>query len=124
MRFLVISQRAKPDPNYSLKDLTGHGRFDVIPRVILAASRNIVEKTADDIFIYLKGSTDTGWIKWSNGMDIIKNIISCKDDDDKGRFVVMDLVDNFEYTKQQFLNRKRNYQEYKDIQINNLNAKK
>ena len=59
-----------------------------------------------------------------NGMDIIKNIISCKDDDDKGRFVVMDLVDNFEYTKQQFLNRKRNYQEYKDIQINNLNAKK
>lgn len=69
MQFLVISQRAIPNPNYSLKDLTGHGRIDVIMRCILASCRLIskVENERNKIYCYLKGSVSKktrGWITW------------------------------------------------------------
>ena len=34
--------------SYNLKDLTGHGRFDIIPRCILAAGRRLVEDMVDE----------------------------------------------------------------------------
>ena len=69
MQFLVVSQRANPNPNYSLKDLTGHGRIDVVMRCILAACRSVskVNHEKNVIYCYLKGSInpqDWGWIKW------------------------------------------------------------
>lgn len=65
MIFLVISQRAKSNPNYSLKDLTGHGRFDILPRCILAASRKLATRQSDDIYLFLKEGNQ-GWIRWDN----------------------------------------------------------
>ncbi|OLS24777.1 MAG: tRNA (pseudouridine(54)-N(1))-methyltransferase [Candidatus Heimdallarchaeota archaeon LC_2] len=69
MQFLVISQRAIPIPNYSLKDLTGHGRIDIIMRCVLASCRPIskIKNEKNTIYCYLKGSMnpkDWGWIKW------------------------------------------------------------
>ena len=64
MKFLVISQRAKSNPDFSLKDLTGHGRFDILPRCILAATRGLVTRPADEIFLFLK-QEDQGWINWA-----------------------------------------------------------
>ncbi len=71
MRFLVISQRAFPNSNFSLKDLTGHGRIDIIMRCILAACRPIskFDTETNTIYCYLKGSDNPqewGWLKWDN----------------------------------------------------------
>lgn len=60
MNFLVVSQRAKANPNYSLKDLTGHGRFDILPRCILAAKRKLMHSMGDAIYIYL--AQGPGWL--------------------------------------------------------------
>lgn len=64
MIFIVISQRAKGNKNFSLKDLPGHGRIDVIFRVILAALRPITANTINTahIFTYMKGAEPHGWL--------------------------------------------------------------
>ncbi len=71
MQFLLISQRAIPNPKFSLKDLPGHGRFDIIPRCILSANRELLG-TRDDIYCFLKGKNPNGWI-----------YIKSSDDDDE-----------------------------------------
>ncbi len=68
MKFLVISQRAKANPNYNLKDLTGNGRFDIVPRCILAAGRRLLDNEGDEIIVYMK---DGGWIHWLSDLDLI-----------------------------------------------------
>lgn len=70
MQFLVVSQRAISTPHFSLKDLTGHGRIDIIMRCILAACRKIsnFNEEKNIIYCYLKGSTNIktrGWITWN-----------------------------------------------------------
>ncbi|MCY3410998.1 MAG: hypothetical protein INQ03_05100 [Candidatus Heimdallarchaeota archaeon] len=65
MKFLVISQRAIGSPEFSLKDLPGHGRFDIIPRCILAASRPLATQIGYPIAVFLKGG-EYGWIEWNN----------------------------------------------------------
>ena len=62
MTFLLISQRAIPNSNYNLKDLTSHGRIDVVFRCILAATRQIATDPGHDIYCFLKGSTPHGWL--------------------------------------------------------------
>ncbi|MHA2027839.1 MAG: hypothetical protein ACW99A_10285 [Candidatus Kariarchaeaceae archaeon] len=73
MKFLVISQRAKPNEYFKLNDLTGHGRFDVLVRCILAACRPLLENITNSIYCYMKGSDnyeDWGWIHWD---EVISN---------------------------------------------------
>lgn len=62
MKFLLISQRAKANPNYNLKDLPGHGRYDVVIRCILSAGRQLLSDQGEKIFCYLKGSEPHGWL--------------------------------------------------------------
>lgn len=72
MKFLVISQRAFPNPNFRLNDLTGHGRIDVIVRCILAACRPMFGNKPNVIYCYLKGSDDQkqwGWITWEGSIE-------------------------------------------------------
>ncbi|MHA2502068.1 MAG: hypothetical protein ACXAE3_04305 [Candidatus Kariarchaeaceae archaeon] len=63
MIFLVISQRAKAHSAYSLKDLEGHGRIDIIFRTILAATRQLASDQGHTIYCHLKGSEPQGWMK-------------------------------------------------------------
>lgn len=75
MIFLVISQRAIPNPNYSLKDLEGHGRFDIICRCILSATRRSAITSSDSIVCFLKGGDGpAGWITWNNNSDGLNEI--------------------------------------------------
>jgi tRNA pseudouridine-54 N-methylase len=75
MIFLVISQRAKANPQYNLKDLPGHGRIDVIFRCILAATRELTNDPGHPIYIYLKGSEPQGYLH------IDFNFVSSDDDE-------------------------------------------
>lgn len=70
-KFLVISQRAKASPEYNLKDLPGHGRFDIIARVILAATRPIMEEKESSIYCFLKGGNNQGWITWQGSREMM-----------------------------------------------------
>lgn len=72
MKFLLISQRAFPNPNFRLNDLTGHGRIDVVIRCILAACRPMPDNEINSIYCYLKGSGDQeehGWLTWDKRID-------------------------------------------------------
>jgi tRNA pseudouridine-54 N-methylase len=72
MKFLLISQRAFPNPNFRLNDLTGHGRIDVVMRCILAACRPMPDNEINSIYCYLKGSEDQeehGWLTWDKTID-------------------------------------------------------
>ena len=62
MNFLVISQRAYPTNKYNLKDLTGHGRIDVLFRCILAATRELFGDDKCRIHCFLKGKDPYGWL--------------------------------------------------------------
>jgi tRNA pseudouridine-54 N-methylase len=70
MIFLVISQRARGSPDFRLNDLQAHGRFDIIPRVILSALRSnfIFSENQVELEIYciLKGSEPHGWLYFSD----------------------------------------------------------
>ena len=57
-----------------------------------------------------------------NGMSIIKKIVSCKEN--KERLIVMDLVDSFSHTIQEYNIRKTQYEQYKDIKITSLKKNK
>jgi len=61
--YLLISQRAKANNRYNLKNLTGHGRFDVVVRCILAATRQLTSDPGEVIYAYLKGSEPWGWLE-------------------------------------------------------------
>lgn len=65
MSFLIISQRAEPFVNVNMKSLTELGRFDILLRSILAATRFIHsnDETADTIYCYIKGN-GLGWFRW------------------------------------------------------------
>ena len=63
MIFLLISQRGKANNSYSLKDLEGHGRIDVVFRCILAAGQQLVDDEGHLIYCFLKGTTPHGWLK-------------------------------------------------------------
>ncbi|MCE7735861.1 MAG: hypothetical protein GPJ54_13350 [Candidatus Heimdallarchaeota archaeon] len=72
MKFLLISQRAFPNPNFRLNDLTGHGRIDVVMRCILAACRPMPNNETNTIYCYLKGSDDPeqwGWTTWEESIE-------------------------------------------------------
>jgi tRNA pseudouridine-54 N-methylase len=72
MKFLVVSQRAIPNPNFRLNDLTAHGRIDVLIRCILAACRPLIHNKTNTIYCYLKGSdepTEWGWISWDTSIE-------------------------------------------------------
>ena len=72
MKFLVVSQRAIPNPNFRLNDLTGHGRIDVVMRCILAACRLLPKDNSSSIYCYLKGSDnhiEHGWLTWEKRID-------------------------------------------------------
>ncbi|MFV2016465.1 MAG: hypothetical protein ACC656_13625, partial [Candidatus Heimdallarchaeota archaeon] len=72
MKFLVVSQRAIPNPNFRLNDLTGHGRIDVVMRCILAACRPLPKDNSSSIYCYLKGSdnhNEHGWLTWEKRID-------------------------------------------------------
>ena len=62
MAFLLVSQRALASPQYNLKDLTGHGRIDVVMRCILAATRTLASDQGSKIYCLLKGSQPHGWL--------------------------------------------------------------
>ena len=73
VKFLLISQRAKGNPGFSLKDTPGHGRIDVVVRCILAATRKVTQNSPindSEIYAYLKGSEPTGWLHVSSGVDL------------------------------------------------------
>jgi len=63
MSFLIVSQRAKANSGYSLKNLEGHGRIDIIFRSILAATRPLNKDQGREIYCFLKGSRPHGWLK-------------------------------------------------------------
>lgn len=63
MIFLVISQRAKANPKYNLKDLPGHGRIDVVFRCILAATRELATDIGHSVYVFLKGSEPHGSLR-------------------------------------------------------------
>jgi len=73
MKFLLISQRAKGTPSYSLKDTPGHGRFDVVVRCILAATRKVTSHSSvneSEIFAFLKGLEPYGWLYLRGPLDL------------------------------------------------------
>ena len=73
MKFLVISQRAKGNPNFPLNDTAGHGRFDVVIRCILAAVRELTPDSllnSSEIFTFLKGGEVQGWLHFNSGQDL------------------------------------------------------
>lgn len=76
MKFLIISQRTIPNPNFSLKNLTGHGRFDIICRAILAASRSLFDHSMEEIICFLKGAEpqQQGWLIWQKNTDDMNEI--------------------------------------------------
>ena len=63
MNFLIISQKCQFNSNYTLNNLTGHGRFDIICRSILASTRELQSDKGSSIFCYLKGGEEKGWLK-------------------------------------------------------------
>ncbi len=65
MKFLIISQRAQPFVNVNMKSLTELGRFDILLRSILAATRFIhsTDTSVDEIYCYIKGDGN-GWFNW------------------------------------------------------------
>ena len=65
MEFLIISQRAEPFVDVNMKSLTELGRFDILLRSILAATRLIhsTDETVDTIYCYIKGD-GIGWFGW------------------------------------------------------------
>ena len=67
MKFLVISQRAIGDNNYSLKNLPGHGRIDILFRCILASTRSL--NGSHQIFTYLKAGEKQGWLEYHESTD-------------------------------------------------------
>lgn len=66
MHFLVVSQRAKGNPNFRLNDLPGHGRFDVICRVILSGITKLQDNGETKVTCFLKGSEPFGWLTVSS----------------------------------------------------------
>ncbi|MHA2251139.1 MAG: hypothetical protein ACXAD7_12310 [Candidatus Kariarchaeaceae archaeon] len=64
MIFIVISQKAIPNANFKVNDLPAHGRFDIVVRCILSASRQILGQKGTPIYCFLKGAENHGWISW------------------------------------------------------------
>ncbi len=62
--FLVISQKAIGTPDYSLKDLPGHGRFDIVVRSLLQASTLDHTHNYSDFHCLMKGGPTIGWLSW------------------------------------------------------------